>query len=288
MCPPGTFTAAEQSPACLSCEPGTFAYSWGSAYCKNCIEGTYTPAANSSLCLPCPANTTTVEDGQSTCDVPLTPGSYQAPRYAVVIRFYVELHGLDPEDVVVRAGVNADPESIISRLIRADTAQQFNISTDDVQVVSLRWHAEADDRPVARRLFSANVTATLGVDVPDGATDEDIAAAMEVQRLSADDPIEMLSSDPDQFFGRTTKTLEVEVQGTVQATTESRPGGTNVGLLWGMLAPGILAIMGGTVLVFLGCRKSKALAKWRGAAARRLATTPLSPKATQYARYSAA
>lgn len=35
--------------------------------------------------------------------------------------------------------------------------------------------------------------------------DEDIAAAMEVERLSADDPIGMLSSDPDRFFGRTAK-----------------------------------------------------------------------------------
>jgi hypothetical protein len=35
--------------------------------------------------------------------------------------------------------------------------------------------------------------------------DEDIAAALEVERLSADDPIDMLSSDPDRFFGRTTK-----------------------------------------------------------------------------------
>ena len=97
---------------------------------------------------------------------------------------------------------------------------------------------------VARRTLTANVTATLGVDVPDGATgacpqlcaalatsppchapqrparsaanpalppqpraaaDEDISAALEVQRLSADDPIDMLSSDPDRFFGRTTK-----------------------------------------------------------------------------------
>ena len=68
---------------------------------------------------------------------------------------------------------------------------------DDVQVLSVRR--------MARRTLSANVTATLGVDVPAGATDEDISAALEVERLSADDPIAMLSSDPDRFFGRTTK-----------------------------------------------------------------------------------
>ena len=35
--------------------------------------------------------------------------------------------------------------------------------------------------------------------------DEEIAAALEVQRLSADEPIAMLSQDPERFFGRTTK-----------------------------------------------------------------------------------
>ncbi|EFN53518.1 hypothetical protein CHLNCDRAFT_136597 [Chlorella variabilis] len=222
MCPPGTFARSEQSPACLACGPGTFAYSWGSAYCKNCIEGTHAPTANASLCLPCPANTTTRDDGSRSCDVPLRPGTYQAPRYAVVVSFWVTLTGVDPEDVVVRAGVNAAPEAIVTSLIRADTAHQFNISLDDVEVVSVRQ--------VARRTLSANVTATLGVDVPAGATDEDIAAAMEVERLSADDPIGMLSSDPDRFFGRTAKTLEVQVESAVQATTESRPGGTPAGL----------------------------------------------------------
>ena len=35
--------------------------------------------------------------------------------------------------------------------------------------------------------------------------DADIAAALEVERLSADEPVRMLSSDPDRFFGRTTR-----------------------------------------------------------------------------------
>lgn len=38
-------------------------------------------------------------------------------------------------------------------------------------------------------------------------TDEDVSAALEVQRLSADGPIDMLASDPDRFFGRTTKVV---------------------------------------------------------------------------------
>lgn len=264
--------------SCLSCGPGTFAYSWGSAYCKNCIEGTYAPTANSSLCLPCPANTTTREDGRSSCDVPLTPGSYQAPRYAVVISFWVMLNGVDPQDVVMRAGVNAAPEAIVTSLIRADTAHQFNISIDDVQVMSVQQ--------VARRTLRANVTATLGVDVPAGATDEDIDAALEVERLSADDSLGMLSTDPDRFFGRTAKALEVELESAVEGTTQSKPGGSNTGLLLAMLVPGLLAIAAGTTLLTLGCRKSRTCAKWRAAAARRLATTRLAPRATAYSRYS--
>ena len=38
-----------------------------------------------------------------------------------------------------------------------------------------------------------------------GCVEDDIAAALEVERISADDPIALLSSDPDLFFGRTTK-----------------------------------------------------------------------------------
>ena len=48
-------------------------------------------AANSSLCLACPANTTTLEDGQSSCDVPLSPGTYQAPRSAACLPGWLPL-----------------------------------------------------------------------------------------------------------------------------------------------------------------------------------------------------
>lgn len=53
-----------------------------------------------------------------------------------------------------------------------------------------------------------------------------------------------------------------------------------------MLAPGILAILAGTVLVTVGCRKSRACANWRSSVGRRLATTRLAPRAVAYARYS--
>jgi hypothetical protein len=53
-----------------------------------------------------------------------------------------------------------------------------------------------------------------------------------------------------------------------------------------MLGPGILAILAGIGLVTVGCRKSRACQQWRGAAARRLSTTRLAPRAAQYARYA--
>ena len=61
------------------------------------------------------------------------------------------------------------------------------LPADDVEVISVRQ--------VARRTLSANVTATLGVDIPAGATGG----------LAAVAGGDLLSSDPDRFFGRTTK-----------------------------------------------------------------------------------
>ena len=54
-------------------------------------------------------------------------------------------------------------------------------------------------------MLYVNVTATLEADVPTGATEQEINEALEITSLSADDPIDMLSHDPDKFFGRTTK-----------------------------------------------------------------------------------
>ena len=50
-----------------------------------------------------------------------------------------------------------------------------------------------------------NVTATLGVELGPSATPDEVEAAMDLTSLSADDPIGLLSNDPDKFFGRTTK-----------------------------------------------------------------------------------
>ena len=49
------------------------------------------------------------------------------------------------------------------------------------------------------------MTATLGVELAPGATPDEVEAAMDLTSLSADDPIGLLSHDPDKFFGRTTK-----------------------------------------------------------------------------------
>lgn len=54
-------------------------------------------------------------------------------------------------------------------------------------------------------MLQVNITATLGVDVAPGASDDEIETALAAANLSADGPIEMLASNPDVFFGRTTK-----------------------------------------------------------------------------------
>ena len=58
---------------------------------------------------------------------------------------------------------------------------------------------------VDRRILYVNVTATLGVEMAPGATPDEVEAALDLTSLSADDPIGLLSNDPDKFFGRTTK-----------------------------------------------------------------------------------
>ena len=113
-CGPGSFAYSWGSAYCKSCIEGTYAPhgtqpqgqagSCGGRLCCGtwtalaCTCACWLPshanpacllrvnsAANSSLCLACPTNTTTLEDGQSSCDVPLSPGTYQAPRYAACL-----------------------------------------------------------------------------------------------------------------------------------------------------------------------------------------------------------
>jgi hypothetical protein len=96
-----------------------------------------------------------------------------------------------------QVGVNATSEEILGHLIRTDTANAFNISVGDVEVTGISQ--------IGRRMLYVNVTATLGVDVPPGASVEDVDTALQVANLSADEPINLLSQNPDRFFGRTTK-----------------------------------------------------------------------------------
>ncbi len=53
------------------------------------------------------------------------------------------------------------------------------------------------------QVLYVKVSASLPVDVPAGASSEDVRTAMNVKSISADEPIQMLVTDPDKFFGRT-------------------------------------------------------------------------------------
>ena len=61
--------------------------------------------------------------------------------------------------------MDASAAEIVGNLLRKDTAAAFNISTEDVEVLSLHH--------VARRTLQANVSATLGVNLPADAAEED-------------------------------------------------------------------------------------------------------------------
>ena len=111
---------------------------------------------------------------------------------------------------------------------------------------------------MARRTLQAKVSATLGVDLPGNATEEDIAAALEVQKLSADRPIELLSQDPDSFFGRTTKTLDVGVEagGDVEKV-EHRPHLEAPFPRWALIGPGLGGAIAGACLIFASWWKKR-------------------------------
>jgi hypothetical protein len=172
--------------------------------------------------------------------------------------------------------VDAPAQSIVENLLRLDTAAGFNISLRDVQVMGVRR--------VARRTLQANVSATLGVDLPEGATDEEVAAALEVQKLSADTPIEPLSQDPEAFFGRTTQTLAAGVEPVGMATVESRPAGGSGVSAWALVVPGVVAVAGGSLLVCMALWRGRRCVPMRQRAAAWASKLRVVPAAQRYAR----
>jgi len=176
----------------------------------------------------------------------------------------------------MQAGVNAPAENIVGSLLRADTASAFSISMEDVRVVNVHH--------VARRTLQANVSAVMGVDLPQDATEADIATALEVQRLSADRPIELLSQDPDSFFGRTTKTLDVGVRPSDAETYENRPPSGLSFSRWALVVPGVLGLLMGVAFVAAAVLRSK---RHSGSAQRGLAwvrTFRITPASQRYSR----
>ncbi|KAK9825612.1 hypothetical protein WJX74_010253 [Apatococcus lobatus] len=219
MCPKGSFAAQPLSPGCTDCPRGTYASSWGSTHCNHCIVGTFGPEEGEELCTMCPKNFTNFEDGSSGCSIPVIPGTNLRMRYAVIVSFGVFLNGTSLDSIAAKVGVNAAPEDVLDHLIKLDTATAFNISEGDVYVSSVTQ--------LSRRVLYVNVTATLGVDVPPGASSDDVTEALDLKNLSADEAIGLLSENPDKFLGRTTKALGVsaESDGLEPTRTESRPFG---------------------------------------------------------------
>ena len=50
----------------------------------------------------CSENTTNLEDGSSSCPVPLVPGSSISYRYAVVVSFGIKLNGTALDDIAAK------------------------------------------------------------------------------------------------------------------------------------------------------------------------------------------
>lgn len=93
--------------------------------------------------------------------------------------------------------------------------------------------------------------------IPPSATEEDISAALEIEKLSADSPLELLERDPDAFFGRTTEILNVHVESTDVRTEDHFPEARNSGLMIGLLLTGIVCLLGGISLLFGAIRRHR-------------------------------
>ena len=115
-------------------------------------------------------------------------------------------------------------------------------------------------------------------------SDEEVAAALEVQKLSADTPIELLSQDPEAFFGRTTQTLAAGVEPVGMATVESRPAGGSGVSAWALVVPGVVAVAGGSLLVCMALWRGRRCVPMRQRAAAWASKLRVVPAAQRYAR----
>ncbi|KFM26856.1 hypothetical protein F751_4917 [Auxenochlorella protothecoides] len=212
-CPPGWASSTLNASACTMCPPGTQASQAQASTCQSCPAGSYSYSWGASACQRCMAGTFSSGPGSTLCR--LCPSG---------------------------AGVAASPADIVAALIRADTAVAFNVSLASVSVSTAEL--------ASRRTLRAVVSASLDVAVPDNATAPEIAAALEVQRLSADAPIAWLADDPDSFFARTTQTLAVTVTAGGAATQEVRPDAHLPPLLvWPLAGPGLACLGVGLALL---------------------------------------
>ena len=53
----------------------------------------------SHLCYMCPENMSNLEDGSSSCTVPVQPGTNLTTRYAVIVSFGVYLNGTTLDEI---------------------------------------------------------------------------------------------------------------------------------------------------------------------------------------------
>lgn len=146
--------------------------------------------------------------------------------YAVLVEFHLQLGvnltgNFSWESLPDLVGLDGTSEGIVAQLIRMDTADAFNISANNV-TVSLGLELSLPEAAIMRRtlLVDANVSALLEVNISKDASSEEVAAAISEKEVSADLGIQMLSEQPDKFFGRTTTTLGAKASTVGNVTSE--------------------------------------------------------------------
>jgi len=233
-CPLGYNTLFPRSKECTPCPPGLVAQHTASSVCHPCLIGTYSPTQAAAVCTLCPTGFTTSKVGLTYCDFQVD--LYRLRRvYAVLLRFTMSLelynYTLTMTGLPRLVGLNGTALNVVAQLIRVDTAAAFNISINDVLVEALESQEEIfemmtsnftsnSSRLNPRTLLVTNVTAVLEAHVSEYASEGEVDAALLAKEMSADGGIQMLTDDPDRFFGRTTQALNARAQTIGNITTE--------------------------------------------------------------------
>ena len=134
--------------------------------------------------------------------------------------------GGDPPEVELRSAGVSDEEGAEEGTDEGRRRRLRDGCSGTKKTNSTRTKAPTRTSPLGRVAWSISATAVLEDHFPPSTGEEDIAAAVEMQRLNADAGVQLLGEDPARFFSHTTKILGEKGATTTRvdsATTRAAP-----------------------------------------------------------------